>query len=412
MSEINVDASVVPTATPGATAPGKGPKYNEDANLLDDAEDSDVTTSDDEEDEDKTPLTETDEEDKEESEEDEEENPEDSEKPNIPFDRPTIKEIKTKFPDLFKEFPTLREAYFREAAFSELFPTVEDAKEAFNDNEAFTTLSDAVLSGDPEPLLESIEKTDKKALEVFSLSFLPALMKRDNELYSTVVTPLFQNLVQQLFKDKDENTRNAALVLADWIFGSDGEAIAQGKKSVAQSIKPTEEQAKIKTQKEAANSTAFRQSAGKVQGTVERGLESLIFKSPSFDPDKVFSPSLRRMGAQEVIKQIMAQMSKDSGHMAIMAARWKRARANGYTADDESKIVSAYLARAKSLIPGAASKVSSAMLGTKKAASVVKSDKVRTFSKENNSGRSSGSNGKSSSQLDYSKMSDIDILNS
>ena len=142
---------------------------------------------------------------------------------------------------------------------------------------------------------------------------------------------------------------------------------------------------------------------------MEQGLTSLILKSPAFDPDKVFSPSLRRMGAQEIIKKINVQMQSDQGHMTVMAARWKRARANGYTAAEESKIVSAYLARAKSLIPGAASKVSAAMLGTKKAAATVKGARALPAPKQNNSGRS-GSERNGKSQLDYSKMSDLDIL--
>jgi hypothetical protein len=413
----DVDSSVVPTATSDATASsnkskvGDGPKYNEDANLLAEGE----LESPDEDEESETPLVES-EEDSDAS--DEEENPdedtseeEDSEKPKIPFDRPTIKELKTEFPELFKKFPQLRESYFREIEFTKLFPTVEDAKEAFEENESFTTLSDSVLSGDPAPLLESIGKTDKKALEIFSMSFLPELYKRDGTMYNQVVTPIFQNLVQALYKDKDENTQNAALVLAEWMFGSDGDGVAKGTKSVAKNIQPTEEQKRLKDTKEEQTATAFRNSAGRVQTTVEKGLESLILKSLSFDPNKVFSPSLRKMGSQEVAKRLMEQLKQDQGHMTVMGARWKRARANGYTTDDESKIVSTYLARAKSLIPSIASKVSSAMLGTKTKAAEKKGEKAITFSKQTNSGRSV-SNGKSSNKLDYSKMSDLDILNS
>src|ERR1017187_4222153 len=417
---INVEGSVVPTATSGANSPSTadGPKYNDDANLLDEtSEESDAAASEETIDDEGNPIVakptkeedaeDTEDEDKEESDTEEES---DKEKPQIPFDRPSISEIRAKYPDFFKDFPALKESYFREIKFTQLFPTIEDAQEAFNDNEAFNTLSDSALSGDPAPLLDSIGKTDVKALETFSLSFLPTIFKKDSALYSTVITPVFQNLVQQMFRDKDENTQNAALVLADWIFGEDGKDVAQGKKSVAKSIIPSDEQKRLKEQKEQQSSASFRTSVGHVEQTVEQGLISLIFKSPAFDPDKVFSPSLRRMGAQEIIKKINAQMQSDQGHMTVMAARWKRARANGYTAAEESKIVSAYLARAKSLIPENASKVSAAMLGTKKAAATVKGARTLPAPKQNNSGRS-GSERNGRSQLDYSKMSDLDILN-
>src|SRR5438445_13483185 len=49
----------------------------------------------------------------------------------IPFDRPTIKAIKAEFPEFFNKFPELKESYLREIEFTKIFPTVEDAKEAF-----------------------------------------------------------------------------------------------------------------------------------------------------------------------------------------------------------------------------------------------------------------------------------------
>src|SRR3990167_9176528 len=40
------------------------------------------------------------------------------------------KEILAKYPTIFKDFPYLEVAYFRDRQFSEIFPTVDDAKEA------------------------------------------------------------------------------------------------------------------------------------------------------------------------------------------------------------------------------------------------------------------------------------------
>src|ERR1700734_523018 len=183
----------------------------------------DVETPEEEETEDTTEQKE-DEEVESESEEEPEEEP-----VKIPYDRPTVKEMNEKFPGLFKEFPGLKEAFFREAQFTKLFPTVDDAQEAFNDNEAFNSLSDSALSGDPVPLIDSIEKADKKALEVFSAGFLPALYKKSPEVYSTVLAPILQNLVRQFYQSgKDDNIKNAAIHLADFLYGDDGESIVKG----------------------------------------------------------------------------------------------------------------------------------------------------------------------------------------
>ena len=228
---------------PPISTEGKGPKYNEDVNLLD-LEETEVESEEksDEESEEKDEVGEIE---VEKDEEEGEETDEEDKKPDIPFDRPSIKEIKTQFPDFFDKFPALKESFFREVEFTKLFPTVEDAKEAFEDNEAFTVLSDAALSGDPVPLLESIGKTDEKALETFSLSFLPSLYKKNQELYSQAITPIFENLIRTLFKDKDENTRNAALVLADFLFPGNSEDVASGKKTFSKQEKLNEERTLI-----------------------------------------------------------------------------------------------------------------------------------------------------------------------
>jgi len=119
---------------------------------------------------------------------------------------------------------------------------------------------------------------------------------------------LFQNLVRSLFADKDENTRNAGLVLSDFLFGSDGESIAKGLKSIAKITEPSAEQKRMKEQRESQLTTGFRASVGKVQESVIKNMETLVLKSASFDPNKVFSPFLRKQGAQEVIKRVMKQL--------------------------------------------------------------------------------------------------------
>jgi hypothetical protein len=414
-------ASIAPTSAPSSPNSGAGPKYNPDVTTLEDGleEEHLETEEEDEDDEDSSGKSKIhkvvkeddgeDEEDKEDKEDDEDSDEDDEEdKTEIPFNRPSLKEIKAEFPDLFKKFPELRESFFRELEFTKLFPSIEDAKEAFTENEAFSNLQESVLSGDPAPLLDSVEKTDKNAFELLSLSFLPSLYKKNPELYTQAVNPLLQNLVRSLYKSSDENTKNAGLVLAQFLFDDDGEGIAKGLKSIVKSLKPDEEQTKLKAKREEQLSTQFRTSVGHVEETIAKSLRAIVLKNPAFDPNKTFSKFLREQGATEIGRRISKQLQQDRGHMDVMASRWKRARANGFSSDDESKIVSTYLARAKSLIPDACAKVTAAMLGTR-----TKVEKPGKERKESFSGKASSSgNGASSKteKVDYNKMSDMDIL--
>jgi hypothetical protein len=150
----------------------------------------------------------------------------------------------------------------------------------------------------------------------------------------------------------------------------------------------------------------FQESLTAVTSDIDKNLELMILKD--FDPNKVFSKFMRRQLAQEVSKRIKNQLQSDNGHMTVMAARWKRAKDNGYTSDDKSKIVSTFLARAKSLIAPTSEKVRSLALGKAKKSSDEKVKRLLPDKREVNGGRVSST--KSTDKLDYRKLSDMDIL--
>lgn len=410
---------------------GKGPSYNEDMNLLnaeepkvggeEESEESEESEDSDEEESDREESDESEEEDedeeeedsdekkkkskkKDDDEEDEEESDDEEETVKIPGNRPTIKDIKTKYPEFFKDFPELKESYFRELEFTKLFPTIDEAKEAFQDNEAFSNLSDAALSGNPEPLLDSIEKTDKKAFETFAHSFLPTLFKKNADLYYATVIPLFENALRKAHKEGDENMKNSATNIAQFLFGENGEDSVTGKKTLAKSHDITAEQKKLNDAKDAQVSEGFRKTYSHVEAEIDKNLTILISKA--IDPDKSLSKLLRGNLSSEVIKRIKKQLESDTAHGAVMGARWKRAKSNGYTEDDKVKIISTFLARAKSLIPMTSEKVRLSALGK----NVHKQEPK--IHKETNGGRVSRSSQVPGKKLDYSKMSDMEILNS
>ena len=94
-------------------------------------------------------MTEKDEEDKEKDDEEPEELEESEEvDEEIKLElAPTRKEILAKYPKLFKEFPHLQTAMYRSREFSELFTTIDDAKEAVEKVRLLISLKDIYLVG-------------------------------------------------------------------------------------------------------------------------------------------------------------------------------------------------------------------------------------------------------------------------
>lgn len=325
-------------------------------------------------------------------------------KPAIPFDRPTVKELREAFPDIFKKFPSLRDSYFREIEFTKLFPSVDDAKEAIQENDAFTTLSDAALEGDPAPLLESLDKTDKKAFALFSVGFLPALYKRDPDTYQQVITPVVESLFRNAYKSSDEAVRAAAVTIAKFVFDDDGELVAQGKKTFSRTTELTKDQERLKGERSERTAQQFREAYSTVSQRVTSGLEAMIIKD--IDPNHAFSSFVRKQLAQETVKRIFKQLESDDGHKSVMSNRWKKAKSNGYTGEDTSKIVSTFLARAKSLIPSVSDKVRSLAAGK-----AVEPSKEQQSRREVNGGRPTNSRpSKTPTRTDMRKMTDMEIL--
>lgn len=351
----------------------------------------------------------------EESSEESSEVEEETEQPKVdlPFNRPTIKEIKAKYPEFFKDFPDLKDAFFREQQYTTLFPTVEDAKEAFDDNEAFATLSDASLAGDSGPILESLKKTDPKAYETFSLSFLPNLYKESPEVYQTIISPLFENFFRAAYKSGDENMKNSAINLAAYFFddANAAEKSVKNEKTISKSIQVTEEQNKLKETQNNNFATAFRAASSDVQVRLDRSLDNLIGKD--FDPNKSFTDFTKSAAIKEVRDRINKQLASDKGHMQLMANRWKKARSNGYSEPEKVKIISTFLSRAKVLIPSIREEVRSAALGK----SIRQSeDKLKRIGETHKEVVSAGRVSKSESaatnhtKKDFRKMTDAEIL--
>ena len=129
--------------------------------------------------------------------------------------RPTVKQISEKFPEIFKEFPELKHAIFREFKYTQLFPTVEDAQEASETVENYENLSELLLSGDKENLrsfLDSIEETNKSAINDLAVNFLPALYEKDKQTHFKAVTPMLEDVVKTWYRhavnSNDEDEKN------------------------------------------------------------------------------------------------------------------------------------------------------------------------------------------------------------
>src|SRR3972149_6220492 len=133
---------------------------NTDEKIIDDAEDKSKDSVEDK----KVDIEES--VDSTEEEKEEEEKEEEEEDVDIHL-RPTYKEITGKYPNLFKDFPDLRHAFFSEQKYRDIFTTVEEAEETKQQFESIRGLHEKFLSGSVEGISEAM--SDIKSADITAL---------------------------------------------------------------------------------------------------------------------------------------------------------------------------------------------------------------------------------------------------
>lgn len=337
-----------------------------------------------------------------------------------PFERPSLKSINEAYPDFFKKFPSMRDMYFREAEYSKLFPTVDDAKEASESYTAFQNLREDVFNGTGERLLNAIKTQNPQSLNRFAGRFLGTLVKVDQNAFWSAANPLVEDVARSMFKkgtaEGNENLANAAKYLAHYFFGDAD--IAEGKKTTVVKEEPESDVSRERREWEDSKHNEFR-------GTIEKDLRGQLVDlitgrdektgKARLDPDEVLSPFIKNTIIDKVIQDIGAALQGDKQHLSYMDSLWSRAKTNGRTDADKARIISAYLARARALAPSLRSKYVSEALGKRIRDANQKRVKLSSVEeKMPSNGRASsgsGNKGYNPKSIDYRKTSDYDILN-
>lgn len=299
-------------------------------------------------------------------------------------------DIKTKFDgkykELFKDIPQLKPLFFKAQEFEKRFSNLEDADEAIEKNLAYDEIKEIVVSGNVEGFLENLKEFSPKSVNTFAESFLPDLAKFDEKLYIKVTKPVIQDILNQVLahgKDKDDtNIQNAAKLAHKIIFGT----TELGKPE----FKNREKDEDLENDKSDFLKERQQVLVQSVTSVLNSELEKEILKG--LDPTDALK---ERAGLKKrIIKEIKATLDEalanDAGHMARMNGLWARERTSKYSGKLKDSITTAYLSRAKALIPKIRSTVRQEYLGIQKKDDKNTEDKINGRNKDLSAGRASG----------------------
>jgi len=282
---------------------------------------------------------------------------------------PSRKEILTKYPALFKDFPQLERSFYREQKYAEILPTIEDAKAAVEKSETLDRYEKEVMSGSTESLLSSVRDNDKEAFAKVVDNYLPTLYKVDQHSYYHILGNIIKNTIISMVRDgKDQSNEDlgtAASILNQYIFGTDKftHPTRLSKEDITDEAKQKEEELSTKERKFVEKQ--YTVARDDLSTRVDNVLKSSVDKA--IDPNDSMTDYVKNHAIREVLEGLEDQILKDTRFRSIYDKLWERAAENDFDKESMDKIKSAYLSKAKTLLPGLVKKSRQEALRSRKA---------------------------------------------
>lgn len=267
------------------------------------------------------------------------------------------KEILAKYPKLWKDFPFLRNSYYRERAFTEIVPTVDDAKEAVDKAQVLDRFDADLKEGNLENALLAVKKAGEESFNKLVDNYLPNLYKADKDAYLHVVGNIVRQTTSNMLKDAkasgNAELKAAAEMVNEYIFRTKeaGEPVRLSKEGSSEEKKEDP----VKKREEEFVRKQYETSKNELTTKVTNVIKSTI--EANIDPKNSMTDYVKKNAIKECKEMVIQMLDSDSRLGILIDKLWEQAFKTNFSAESIAKIKSAYLSRAKTLMPSAIKKV-------------------------------------------------------
>jgi hypothetical protein len=264
------------------------------------------------------------------------------------------KEILAKYPKLFKDFPYLEKAYYREQQFTEILPTIQDARIAAEKSRILDQTEQQVMNGDISVILNAARQEDPEAFYKIADNYLPALKQVDQQAYYHVLGNVIKDTIITMVREgralgeQGAPLQAAANVLNQFVFGSQ----QFRPPSLLSRQQPPDEQYRqqqIQQEEQQRVYTQFESVKDDLQGKADNVLKATI--DGHIDPNGTMSDYVKRHATTEAFNNLEDLISKDARFRSLLDKLWEKAFESNFDKSATDKIKSAYLSKAKTLLP-------------------------------------------------------------
>jgi len=274
---------------------------------------------------------------------------------------PRKKEVLAKYPNFYKEFPGFERAIYREQQYSEVFPTVTEAKEAVEAVKEYKEFESALLSGNLVDVLKSVKNADENAFQQIGDNILQTLAQIDQKVYHDTVSTVMQNALYSLAKagveSENENLKTAALILNQYLFGK-----TEIKPPVAKQVRTEQSDAEKQLQQQQRNfaqqqyEVALNDVTTRTENIIKSNVERAI------DPKGVMTPYVKSKAVSDVVTEVNKALSSDARFRLTLNNLWENSFKNNHNEASKQKIRNALLSKTKSVLTDIVRKVRSEAL--------------------------------------------------
>lgn len=275
------------------------------------------------------------------------------------------KEILAKYPNVFKDFPYLEKAYYRDQQFTELLPTIADAKVAVEKATTLDKFENEIMGGTTENILKAVKEENPKGFYKIVDDYLPTLARVDEKAYMHLLGNITKHtivaMVQEGKNSGNEVLQNAAQILNQFVFGS-SKFTPPTNLSKDGPEEEQQESAATKRQQEFLRGQ-FESTNADLNTRINNTLKNTI--DAHIDPKKSMSDYVRKNATKDALETVGELIGKDTRFKALTDKLWEKAFENNFDKPSMDKIRSAFLSKAKTLLPAVIKKArNEALRGT------------------------------------------------
>lgn len=261
-------------------------------------------------------------------------------------------EILKAYPDLFKKFPYLEKAYYREQQFTEIFPTIVDAKAASQKSQLLDRFEhDLIGNGNTENILRAVHQESPEAFLKLVDNYLPTLAKVDEKAYYHVVGNTVKHtifaMVQEAKKSNNETLQAAAQILNQFVFGSSDFVppvnLSKGDNKEDKSKTSELDRRRFEFVKQQLDASVSDLDT-RVNNTIKNTIESHI------DPNDSMSDYVKRNAVRDALTSLQGLLNQDNRFKTLVDKLWENAANSNFSRDSVDKIKTAYLSKSKTLL--------------------------------------------------------------